>query len=82
MHPRTRDRLKALETKIAPKVQVFVFLCFDAREPGSPTRDEQLAAFRVRGTPTQNAVRLTSWRVARRGGRYRRIDPRRPPWAA
>ena len=47
MQTRTRDRLKALEAKIAPKVQAPVFFCVDAVERGYPPRDEQLAAFRA-----------------------------------
>jgi hypothetical protein len=46
MRTRTRDRLKALEAKIVPKVRNVVFVFFDAGEPGVPSR-EWLAAFRA-----------------------------------
>jgi len=45
MQTRIRDRLKALEAKIAPKVHAFVFVSFAGAD--YPPRDEQLAAFRV-----------------------------------
>lgn len=47
MQTRTRDRLKALEAKIAPKVRAFVFIHFDAGEPGAPSRDEEFSAFKA-----------------------------------
>ena len=59
MQARTRDRLSLLEAKIAPKGPQFVFVGFDAEaglprqildpagEPGTPSRDERLAAFKV-----------------------------------
>ena len=47
MQTRTRDRLKALEAKITPRRKAFVFFSFDAGEPGAPSREEQLAAFRA-----------------------------------
>jgi hypothetical protein len=45
MQTRTRDRLKALEAKIAPKVRAFVFIRFADGEPDALSRDEQLSAF-------------------------------------
>jgi hypothetical protein len=45
MQTRTRDRLKALEAKIAPKGAVLVFLSFE--EPNLPPRADRLAAFRA-----------------------------------
>jgi hypothetical protein len=45
MQTRTRDRLKALEVKIAPKALVLVFLSFEA--PNLPPRADRLAAFRA-----------------------------------
>jgi hypothetical protein len=45
MQTRTRDRLKALEEKIAPKRSHFVFISFD--EPSLPPRADRLAAFRA-----------------------------------
>jgi hypothetical protein len=47
MQARTRDRLSLLEAKIAPKGRQFVFVGFDAGEPGAPSRDERLAAFKA-----------------------------------
>jgi hypothetical protein len=47
MQTRTRDRLKALEAKLAPKGRHFVFVSFDAGGPGAPSRDEQLASFKA-----------------------------------
>ena len=47
MLARTRDRLEALEAKIAPKAKAFVLISFDVGEPGAPSRDEQLAAFKA-----------------------------------
>ena len=49
MISRTRDRLKALEAKIAPKGRAFVFLRFEG--PDLPPYAEHLAAFR-----TENGV--------------------------
>jgi hypothetical protein len=45
MHTRTRDRLKALEAKIAPKGRHLVFVHFE--EPEAAPRDERLEAFRA-----------------------------------
>jgi hypothetical protein len=45
MLARTRDRLEALEAKIAPKAKAFVFISLDA-EPGAPSREDRLAAFK------------------------------------
>jgi hypothetical protein len=47
MQTRTRDRLKALEAKIAPKVRAFVLIRFNDGEPGALSRDEQLWAFKA-----------------------------------
>jgi hypothetical protein len=47
MQARTRDRLRLLEAKIAPKAIAFVFIRFDAGEPDVPSKDEQLAAFKT-----------------------------------
>ena len=47
MRFRLNDRLRLLEAKIAPKARAFVFVCVDAGKPGRPSREEQLAAFRV-----------------------------------
>jgi hypothetical protein len=47
MLARTRDRLEALEAKIAPKAKAFVFISFDAGEPGAPSREDRLAAFKA-----------------------------------
>ena len=47
MLARTRDRLEALEAKIAPKAKVFVFISFDAGELGAPSREDRLAAFKA-----------------------------------
>jgi hypothetical protein len=46
MLARTRDRIEALEAKIAPKAKAFVYISFDA-EPGAPYRDDRLAAFKA-----------------------------------
>jgi hypothetical protein len=51
MLARTRDRLEALEAKIAPKAKAFVFISFDA-EPGAPSREDRLAAFK--GSPAND----------------------------
>jgi tRNA U34 2-thiouridine synthase MnmA/TrmU len=45
MKIRTRDRLKALEAKIAPKGRHLVFVHFE--EPEAALREEQLAAFKT-----------------------------------
>jgi hypothetical protein len=45
MQTRTRDRLKALEAKIAPKCRHLVFVHFE--EPGAAPRDERLEAFKT-----------------------------------
>jgi hypothetical protein len=45
MLARLNDRLKQLEAKLAPKGRNLVFVFFD--EPGTPSRGEQLAAFRA-----------------------------------
>ena len=45
MSPRIRDRLKALEARIAPKSRIFVF--FRAEGPDLPPYAEQLAAFKA-----------------------------------
>jgi hypothetical protein len=47
MLARTRDRLEALEAKIAPKAKVFVFISFDAGELRAPSREDRLAAFKA-----------------------------------
>ena len=47
MLARTRDRLEALEAKIAPKAKAFVFISFDAGELGAPSREDRLAAFKA-----------------------------------
>jgi hypothetical protein len=47
MLARTRDRLEALEAKIAPKAKAFVFISFDAGEPGAPYREDRLAPFKA-----------------------------------
>jgi hypothetical protein len=47
MFSRIRDRLKRLEVQIAPKAKAFVFISFDAGEPGAPSREDRLAAFKA-----------------------------------
>jgi hypothetical protein len=47
MLARTRDRLEALEAKIAPKAKAFVLISFDAGEPGAPSREDRIAAFKA-----------------------------------
>jgi hypothetical protein len=47
MFSRIRDRLKRLEVQIAPKTKAFVFISFDAGEPGTPSREDRLAAFKA-----------------------------------
>jgi hypothetical protein len=54
MQTRTRDRLKALEAKITPRRKAFVFFSFDAGEPGAPSREEQLATFKVENSVGPN----------------------------
>jgi hypothetical protein len=44
--PRIRDRLKALEARIAPKSRIFVF--FRAEGPDLPPYAEQLAEFKAK----------------------------------
>jgi hypothetical protein len=46
MLARIRDRLEALEAKIAPKAKAFVYISFDA-VPGAPSREDRLAAFKA-----------------------------------
>ena len=45
MQTRTRDRLRLLEAKIAPKGRHLVFIYFN--DPDAPSRDEGLAAFKA-----------------------------------
>ena len=47
MLARLNNRLKQLENKIAPKGRHLVFVFDGSGEPGAPSRDEQLAAFKA-----------------------------------
>jgi hypothetical protein len=47
MQARILDRLRILEAKIAPKGRHLVFVSDGSGEPGAPSRDDQLAAFKA-----------------------------------
>ena len=47
MFSRIRHRLKRLEVQIAPKAKAFVFISLDVGEPGAPSREDRVAAFKA-----------------------------------
>ncbi len=67
MFPRIRDRLKALEARIAPKSRIFVF--FRAEGPDLPPYAEQLAAYKAKKcVVTTDILLIVSFQQGSEGG--------------